>query len=237
MQSLKDKVAVVTGASRGIGFVIADHLARQEMKLVLSARDRNALKETAEKAGLAKDRVLIVSGDLTKLAAVKKLIQRAYDKFGQVDLFVNNAGVGTRGPVEQMTEKDFKLVFDLNVKAVMLTMAELIPRMKEQGYGHMINISSMASKQGVPTMGVYAASKAALNILSESAAKEVREDNIKISVLAPGSVDTPFAGRKLDPKKGRLAAADVAEAVVHLASQAHNAWTSFSEMRTLVTRK
>ncbi len=237
MQSLKDKVAVITGSSRGIGLAIARHLATHQMRLVLCARDQAALKEAAETIGLAKERILIVDGDLTKPSTAKKLVDKTFETFGQLDLFVNNAGVGTHGPLEQMTEKDYAKVFDLNVKAVMHTMAELIPRLRDQGHGHIINISSMASKQGVPGMGIYAASKAAMNILSESAALEVREDNIKISVLAPGSVDTSFGGRKPDSKKLRLTADDVAESVVHLATQHDNAWTSRTEIRPLITRK
>jgi 3-oxoacyl-[acyl-carrier protein] reductase len=236
MQSLKDKVAVITGASRGIGEAIARHLADRQMRLVLCARDRSALRNLAARLELPKERLLLISGDLTKETTIRKVVEKPFEQFGRLDLLVNNAGVGVKGLLEQMTEKDFRQAFDLNVKTVMLIMARLIPRLRRQGHGHIINISSLAGKQGVPQLSVYAASKAALNVLSESAALEVRGDNIKISVLAPGSVDTAFGGRTPDAGQRRLTADDVAEAVAHLAGQHDNAWTSLTELRPLIVR-
>jgi len=109
--------------------------------------------------------------------------------------------------------------------------------MKKQGGGHIINISSLAGKQGVPNIAVYSASKAALNTLSEAVASEVRQDNIKISVLAPGSTDTGFMSGKPNSSKMTLKVDDVAGAVLNLAKQDENTWQSLTEIRPLIIKK
>ena len=174
---------------------------------------------------------------------MKKIVETAYKKFGVVDIFINNAGVGVRKTVLDTTEQDFDTVMDTNLKAVFFSFKEIIPRFRKQGFGQIINISSMAGKQGVGGIAVYCASKAALNVFSEAASAEVRNDNIKISVLAPGSTDTGFmaVGSK---KKGvhprekiRMTVEDVAEAVLFMARQNENAWMSLAEIRPLITKK
>ncbi len=239
MQSVESKVVVITGASRGIGAAIALHVAREKVRVCLCGRNRKALTEVAQSLGLPKQEYLIVTADISKPAGMKKIVEAAYRKFGRVDVFINNAGVGVRKDTPLTTDKEYDATFDTNVKAIFYSFRELIPRMKKQGGGHIINISSMAGKQGVPGMAVYCASKAAVNIMSEAVAGEVRNDNIKISVLAPGSTNTGFMSHlskdmKPSPKdKKRLTVDDVAEAVVHLMKQDENTWTSYSEMRPL----
>jgi NADP-dependent 3-hydroxy acid dehydrogenase YdfG len=243
VHSVKGKVVVITGASRGIGAAIARLFAREKAKLVLCGRDRKALTEVAASLGLPKTDYLTVLADVTKAAGMKSLVNAAYKKFRVIDIFVNNAGVGVRKDVVLTSEKEYDLTFNTNVKAIYYSFRELIPRMKKQGGGQIINISSMAGKQGVPNLAVYCASKAAVTILSEAVAGEVRNDNIKVSVLMPGSTGTGFMSHlatdlKPSPKdKPRLAPEEVAEAVLFIAGQNQNAWTSEVDIRPLLLPK
>ena len=141
------------------------------------------------------------------------------------------------------SEKEFDSMIGVNLKAVYFSFVELIPRMKKQGGGQIINISSMAGKQGNPGLGVYSASKAAMNILADSTSGEVRNDKIKISVLAPASVDTGMldrllkeAGKKRSSRK-KITPDDVAAATVHMAKQDDNTWLSYLDLRPLLKRK
>lgn len=242
MQSLADKVVVITGASRGIGAGIAELFASENPKLVLAARKKTDLQKLADSLGLPKKHVALVTADISKAAGMRKIITTAYRKFGRVDLFINNAGVGFAKPIHEMTEKEYDLVLDTNLKSVYFCFRELVPRMKKQGGGQIINISSMAAKQGVPNMAIYAASKAALNIMSDSVGGEVRNDNIKVCTLAPASTDTRFgsSGGKKRPSSSvvtKLTVREVAETALHVAKQNPNAWISCVEIRPLAKKR
>jgi len=243
MRSIKDKVMVITGASRGIGAGIARLFAEEQAKLVLCGRDQQRLKEVAESLPIPKANRLTVAVDITKKTGMKKIVEAAYKKYGVVDIFINNAGVGARKLLVDLTEREFDAVMAVNLKAVFYSFKEIIPRFQKQGFGQIINISSMAGKQGVAGMAAYCASKAALNVFSEAVANEVRNDNIKISVLAPGSTDTGFmaGGSKkkgVHPReKNRMTTAEVAEAVLFMARQNENAWMSLAEIRPLIIKK
>lgn len=243
MRSLKGKRVVITGASRGIGEGIARLFAGDGCRLVICGRDEVRLSEVASSLDLSAEDVVTVTCDITEPSGMKAIIDTAWEKLGGVDIFVNNAGVGAAGQITEIEPDEFDRVFDTNLKAVYYCFHELIPRMKKQGQGQIINISSMAGKQGVPGLAVYSASKAALNALSEGVAGEVRNDNIKISVLAPGSTDTGFMSDRSGKQgashraKIRLLVADVAEAVLFLARQNENAWMSLAEIRPLITKR
>ena len=242
MQDLTDKTVVITGASRGIGAAIARAFAFEGCKLVLCGRDEAALKTVATELNLPDQDVIGVIADITKAAGMKKIVDTAFKHFGAVDIFINNAGVGDRRTIDRLDESVYDTMMDTNVKAVYHAFRLLIPRFREQGHGHIINISSMAARQGVPGMAVYAASKAALDILSESVAGEVRADNIKVSVVSPGSVNTGFGGKEVAdqvPTDGPrpLLPDEVAKAVLHVAQQNDGAWQSRTEIRPLMTRK
>lgn len=244
MRSINDKVVVITGSSRGIGAAIAKVFAGERAKVVIHGRDKDALKKTAESLGLSKDRMLSLSADVSKAAGMKKIIDATYEKFGVVDVFVNNAGVGVVATITDTTEADYDKTMDTNVRSIFHCFRELLPRMKKQGFGQIINISSGAARMGTPNGSVYAASKAAVNILSESVANEVRNDGIKVTVLSPGSTDTDFGlGRKERQAKAKktgktmLTPLEVAEAVLFLACQNENAFTSMADIRPLVLRR
>ncbi len=238
MNSLKNKVVVVTGASRGIGAEIAKLFGREQAKVVITGRNRKRLTQKEENQNC-----LAVISDISKKSGMKKIITLARKTFGRIDIFVNNAGVGINKPMIKISEKEFDLIYDTNLKSVFYSFKELLPIMKKQKSGHIINISSMASRIGVPGISTYASSKAALNALSEGVANEVRRDNIKISVLAPASTDTNMmsnmSGESKSPSKAKnkLTVTEVAESVIYLAKQNQNAWTSMTHLRPLAIKK
>lgn len=241
MQSLSNKVVVVTGASRGIGAGIAELFASENVKLVLVARKKPDLQKLADSLKLPKKQVAIVTADISKATGMKKVVTTAYRRFGSLDIFINNAGVGFTGPIVDMTHKDFNRILETNLKSVFFCFREVIPRMRTHGGGQIINISSMAGKQGVPNMAVYAASKAALNIMSDSVGGEVRNDNIRICTVAPASTDTSFGssgGRKrpAGPVVKKLTVQEVAATVLHVAKQNPNAWVSYVDIRPLAKK-
>lgn len=242
MRSIKDKVIVITGASKGIGEAIARTFANKQTKLLLCGRNKTRLEKVARSLGLERSRVATVIADITRPAGMRKIVRTAVGKFGVIDIFVNNAGVGTRKNLVETTEKEFDLMMDTNLRSVFYSFKELVPIMLKQGFGQIINISSLAGKAGVPGLSVYCASKAALNTLSEAVAGEVRNRNIKICVLAPGSTATDFqSGMSGKPRRSsgtahKLTVNEVAGAVLFLATQNENAFTSMTELRPLITK-
>ncbi len=243
MRSLTDKVVVVTGASRGIGAAIAKHFVSEGAIVVFAARNKTRLQRSFKNSAAMKERSLIISGDVSSGRHMKKMISQTVKQFGRIDIFVNNAGIGTHKPVERVSEKDFDTIMNTNLKAVYLSFRELIPLYKKQKGGQIINISSGAARTGHPGLAVYAASKAAVNVLSESAAGEVRNDNIKISVLSPASTDTGLMSnmhrKSKTPSRAskKLTVDEVAEAVIFIAKQNKNAWTSMADIRPLSVKK
>lgn len=242
MRSVSDKVVVITGASRGIGEAIARAFAAEQTRLVLCGRSQSRLNKVARSLNMPKNRIATVATDIMKPAGMRMIVKTALRQFGVIDIFINNAGVGAKKNILDTTQKDYDLMMDTNLKAVFFSLREVLPVMKKQQHGHIINISSMAGRTGVAGLAVYSASKAALNALSEGVAGEMRNDNIKVSVLAPGSTDTAFSSgitKKQVAHSGasvKLTAAEVAEAVVFLAKQNQNAFTSMMELRPLITK-
>lgn len=243
MRSLNDLVVVVTGASQGIGESIARHFAAEQSRVILTARNKERLGRVAGDLRLGKDNYLVVPADITVRVGTKKIIAAAIRKFGRIDIFINNAGVGIHKPLVETTEKEFDTIFDTNLKAIYFSFLELIPLYRAQGGGQIINISSGAGRIGMPGLAAYSASKAALNAFSEAVAGEVRNENIKISVLAPASTDTKLMSnmskQSQSPSKAalKLSVAEVAEAVIFLAKQNQNAWTSMADIRPLLINK
>jgi len=243
VRSLKNLVVVITGASQGIGAAIARHFALEGARLALIARNREKLKAVASDLPLPQKEILVLPTDMRNASAVRVAVQSVRENFGRIDIFINNAGVGINKPVVELSEEEFDTIFETNVKAVFHTFRELIPVFLQQGGGQIINISSGAARIGAPGLAAYAASKAALNILSESVAGEVRNENIKISVLSPASTETRLMSNMSEasrsPSKAalKLTVDEVAEAVIFLARQNSNAWTSMADIRPLLIKR
>lgn len=231
---LSGSIALVTGASRGIGRAIALRLSSLGARLLLVARDAAALtavqQEIAEKGGAAE----VHSCDLASASAVEAL-GKGIAQSGVCDILVNCAGIGRIGkPLHELPPEDFEAIFSTNVRAPYLLMRAIVPGMIERGAGHIVNISSLAGQGTLANGAAYAASKSALNALTYSSAEELRAHNIRVSVVAPGSVNTGFGRSGKDPSK-MIQPQDVAEVVAMLVTQPPQSF--ISEVRLRPTQK
>ncbi len=228
--ALAEQVAVVTGATRGIGEAVSRRLATLGAHVVLVARDEAALEATraaiTESGGAATTYPL----DLCEESAVAALSTALRDRFGRCDVLVNNAGVGFFGkPLHEMAPGDWDRTFDTNLRAPFLLIRALAPLMIERKAGHIINISSLAGHNPVANGAAYSASKWALNGLTYSVAEELRPHGVRVSVIAPGSVNTGFGGGAPgDPERAarKIQPGDVADLVSLLVRQAPQSFVS-----------
>jgi short-subunit dehydrogenase len=185
---IKDKVAIVTGASEGIGRALAEALAREGAKLVLVARSVDKLEALAAKLPAA----IAVRADMRVAADVAAMIAAAIAAYGRIALLVNNAGQGMYVPVEGIDIEAYKDIMELNVYAPLRAMQLAIPLMRAAGGGMILNVSSMVSKNAYPGLGAYASTKYALNALSFTARAELAKDGIVVSVFHPRMTATRF---------------------------------------------
>ncbi len=224
---LAGQVAVVTGGGRGIGTAIAERLATMGAMTVISGRNMSQLRKTAETIRSRGGKCEPQECDVTELALVEGFAKRVLQSEGKVDILVNNAGVGGfGGPLHKLPPDQWDAILNTNLRGVYYCMRAFAPAMIERQAGHVVNISSIASKNALPNGAAYAASKWGLNGLSYSVAEELRGYNIRVSVVCPGSTDTelsPHAGK--DPKK-MLQPADVAQVVAMLVTQAPQSFVS-----------
>jgi NAD(P)-dependent dehydrogenase (short-subunit alcohol dehydrogenase family) len=216
---LKDKIALVTGASRGIGHASSLALAREGATVVAIARngaDLDALVAAVKGEG---GKAVAIPTDVTKSAEVAACVSKTVADLGRIDILVNNAGVGGYRPFLEWSEADYDHIMATNTKSTWLFCKEVIPHMLKAGGGNIVNVSSVAGLQGYPSEGIYCASKFAQIGLSQSLDREFFERNIKVSLVCPGGVETHFAigdGRTAGSERmgGFSTAEDVAEAVV-----------------------
>ncbi|NER98017.1 MAG: SDR family oxidoreductase [Symploca sp. SIO1B1] len=189
-----EQVILITGASTGIGAALAQRLATEFLgiRLVLAARNQEKLEAVATDCRKAGAEVLVVPTDMAQLEQVQTLAQSALSKFGRVDALVNNAGYGQMGPVELIPPESTKQQFAVNFHGPLTLTQALIPTMRHQGSGRIINISSLGGLLAFPSGGMYSASKFALEALSDVLRMELEGFNIKVSVIEPGPVKTEF---------------------------------------------
>lgn len=238
MRTVENCVVIITGASRGIGAAIARLFDREGARLILCARNEDDLNKLADSLTQERDRIITVAADVGTKDGMHKLISTAHEKFFHIDIVINNAGVGFGGEIHEMSDDEYDTMININVRSIFYSFREALPKMIEKQSGQFINISSGAARIGAPGYAIYAATKAAVNVLSESVAGEVRQHGIKVNVLSPGSTDTSFGGREPGQSdKQRLSPDDVAEAVLFLAHQDANTWTSHADLRPLITKK
>jgi len=227
---LKDKVAVVTGASRGIGRVIALALAAQGARIVLSARNAEALESVAAEIRGNGGEALVVAGDVSVSADAEKLMAEAVATYESVDILVNNAGITRDGLLVRMKEDDWDLVMDINLKGAFLCAREAAKVMTKKRFGRIINISSVVGEMGNPGQANYCASKAGMLGLTKSMARELAKRNITVNAVTPGFIVTDMTEELPEKVRNELAAQiplgrfgeseDIAQAVVFLASEA-----------------
>jgi short-subunit dehydrogenase len=186
---VQDKVIIITGASEGIGEAAARLLAHEGAKVALVARSTDKLQKLAGELNGS----FPYTADMRDTNAVKGMIAAVRDHYGRIDVLVNNAGRGLHGtPVERIDVDEFRELFELNVVAPLVAMQSVIPIMRGQGSGVIVNISSRLSKMAIPGVGGYASTKYMLNGLTFTAREELAKDNIKVSLVVPGRTATRF---------------------------------------------
>lgn len=224
---LKEQVAIVTGASHGIGEAIARTLADLGAEVVLAARNRERMEELARNWSARQAKVRVHPVDLRQPAAVEELIHATVRATGRLDILVNNAGIGSFGqPLHEMPPAVWDAIMETNLRAVYLAVRAAAPYMIQRQTGHIINISSLAAHNPVPNGAAYAASKWALNGLTYSIAEELRGYGIRASVVCPGSVDTDLVPDRVKDRRKMLQAQDVAHVVAMLVTQAPQSFAS-----------
>ncbi|TGB04603.1 SDR family oxidoreductase [Halobacillus salinus] len=232
MTQLSNQTAIITGASSGIGEAIAHRLADQGANVVLAARRSERLQELS--ADIEKQygtKAKVVETDVTNKEEVENLVKEAYDSFGSVDIFVNNAGVMLLSFLKNDHVEEWEQMVDVNIKGVLYGIHAALPTMLEQGSGHMINVSSVAGHEVFPSSTVYSATKYAVKALSMGMEKELASTNVRVTNISPGAVDTEltdhitdddvlemFKDRSMTP----LNAEDIAAAVTYAVTQPKN---------------
>jgi len=225
---LTNRIAIVTGGTRGIGRAIATSLVAAGVKVAITARSERDLSDAVSKLGNAGGYVC----DVRDYEQVKSTIAQITADLGGIDILVNNAGIGIFETVESMSVEDFRAVLETNVFGVFYCCHEVIPLMKRRGGGYIINISSLAGANPHARMAAYNASKFGLNGFSEALMQEVRHDNIKVSYIMPGSVNTEFGGDSpSDENSWQLQPADIAQAVMDLLEYPDRGLVSRLEIR------
>jgi NAD(P)-dependent dehydrogenase (short-subunit alcohol dehydrogenase family) len=229
---MKDKVAVVTGGTKGIGYAIAEKLLESGAKVFICARNKPELRHALERLS-ASGRVEGEICDVRSEEQVRMMLEECARVFGGLDILVNNAGIGIIGKtVEEMSGDEFRQTLETNLFGVFYTCHYAVPLLRERGGGYIINISSLAGQNAHPQMAAYNASKFGLNGFSEALMQEVRQDNIKLSYICPGSVNTFFGGDAPSKENDwQLQPEDIAEVVYDLLNMHERALPSKIEIR------
>jgi NADP-dependent 3-hydroxy acid dehydrogenase YdfG len=225
-KALEGKVAVITGASRGIGLAIAHNLGKLGAKVSICARDPKKLEAAAQELRGSAPIVFEAALNVTHDDQVVRFIQDTQKNLGPIDILVNNAGIGWFGPTHEATEAIWDSILDTNLKSVFLVSRAVAPGMIERKTGHIVNISSLAGKNAFKNGGIYCASKWGLLGLTECMAEDLRVYGIRISAVCPGSVATEFTPHTgKDPAK-MLQSDDIAHAVEMIVTQSPQSFIS-----------
>lgn len=192
-----DQVVVITGASSGIGRSTALHLASRGARVVLGARRETELRALAQEIEAAGGQAVYRSTDVTRRQDLQALVDRGVDRFGRVDVIVNNAGIGPLSRFDDLRVEDWDAMIDVNIRGVLYGVAAALPVFRRQGSGHVINIVSTAGLRIVPAQGVYAATKNAVRTLTEALRQEAGP-TLRVTEVSPGFVATEFASSNTD---------------------------------------
>lgn len=217
MNNLENKVIIITGGSKGIGRVTALRLAKQNARLVLASRKIADLMKIKEELQLPDDRISLVEADVSNEEDCSSIVNQAVEKFGRVDVLINNAAQFNRSKVIDLDLNDFDRVWKTNVRGVIAMTQRVLPHMINQNEGTILNISSTSGKRGYVTGAAYAASKFALNGFTECLLREVRENNIRVLTISPSMVDTRVKNEDELKNSGKgvyMRAEDVADSIL-----------------------
>ena len=224
-QALEGRVAIITGASRGIGRAIALSLADQGARLSLAARDESALHGVEAEIEARGGQAACFPTDVSREGEVVRLVQDTVARFGRLDIVVNNAGLGIFGPLAEMTSEQWDSVMAVNARGPFLLCREAIPHLRQQPQSFIVNIASVVGIKGYANQAAYSASKHALMGMSAALAKEVQPDGIRVHAICPGGVDTPLvrqARPDLDPSV-LMKPEEIADLVLFLLTRRGNA--------------
>jgi 3-oxoacyl-[acyl-carrier protein] reductase len=233
-KDLRGKVAIVTGGTRGIGFNIAQRLLAEGARVFICGRNAGHLKAALEALGKqCQGNVDGIAADMRRYEDCRKVVHGAAEKFGGIDILINNAGLGYFKPVDQLTPEEWDETIQTNLSGVFYCCREAIPLLRQRGGGYIFNISSLAGVNPFAGGSAYNASKFGLNGFSEAMMQDVRHDGIRVSYIMPGSVDTDFAAAPGSKPRAswKLTGDDIAKAVVDLYRFPKTALASRIEMR------
>jgi len=227
---LQGKVALVTGASSGIGEATALALARAGARVAIAARRRDRLDGVAGRIADIRAESLVLEADVARPEEAESIVSRTVERWGQLDILVNNAGLMLLSPIDRARVEDWRRMLDLNVLGLMVTTRAALPQMRRQKDGHVVNISSTAGRVANPDASVYAATKFGVGAFSEALRREVYKDNIRVTVIEPGAVATELRDHVPDPdtreridtwarSMRQLQSEDVAAAILYAVSQ------------------
>ena len=224
--AVQGKVALITGASRGIGLAIAQSLAGLGAKVALCARDSKRLETAAAALKQAGASVVAIPTDVRRADEIAGLLRATERSLGPIEILVNNAGIGYFAPVQEASEADWDSVLDTNLKAVFLLSGAVAPGMIERRGGHIINIGSLSGKSAFAGGAIYCASKWGLLGLTECMAEDLRSYGVRVSAVLPGSVATDFSPHTGKDASKMLQPDDVAHAVESIVTQTPQSFIS-----------
>lgn len=238
MGKLEGKVAIITGASAGFGRATAYRFAEEGCRLVLTARREERLQEVVARCKELGGDAVYVAGDAIEEETAIKCVEKAIETYGQIDILINNAGIGRYTPLLESSMEDYDLVMNSNVRSAFAFTRHTVPHMLEKSKGQIIMISSAAGVYGYPNETIYTSSKFALRGFAQALDKEFREKGIKSCAFCPGAGITEFAighGRTEEgmAKSGMLQAEDVAEALLFVCSQPEHSRIMEIRMRAM----
>jgi NADP-dependent 3-hydroxy acid dehydrogenase YdfG len=202
--NITGKVVVITGASRGLGEATARYLAERGATVMLAARRAERLQAVADQITKAGGQASALVTDVTDPAQIQRLVDSAVEKYGRLDVILNNAGVMPHSPLERRKIDDWNRTIDINIKGVLYGIAAALPHMQRQKAGQIINVSSVAGHKVGKNNAVYAATKTAVRVISEGLRQEVKPWNLRTTIISPGAVATelPHSITEADVAKG-----------------------------------
>jgi len=217
---LENKVAIVTGGGRGIGKATALALAREKVKVVVAARTKSEIEFVADEIRKSDQEALAIPVDVSQKSSVDSMVKKTLERFGKIDILINNAGVALHNPISKIREQDWDLTIAINLKVVFLCKQAVFSHMCTQGYGHIINISSIAGKKSGINFGAYSASKFGVMGFTESTYDEGKQYGVKATAICPGPVDTNMRreNHKEDLTK-IMQPEDIADVILFIISQ------------------
>lgn len=194
---IQDKVVIITGASGGIGLATARLFAQEGAKIALVARSADTLNTIVNELHEQQSEAIAIPTDMRNKDAIEAMVDSVFQQYGQIDILINNAGQAVSGNVADVDIDHFRQIFELNVLGPIGAMQAMIPKMRQNGGGLIINVSAIVSKMSPPGMGVYAATKAALDKISDCARGELASENIRITTMFPRKTATNFGKNSL----------------------------------------